>query len=1604
MATKNRNALYEIFSTGNKPTQDDFVDLIDSAINIADDGIGAADPGKPVEFVAQGTGKRYLDLSSLKDTPTFRLTAVSSVGGTSGLNIYSKKTSRFFLEEDSGDIGINTDNPNAKIDVVTKLDDNAFQLNELKIVDNETIKKPYLTIKHGGKTVLAQEKAEGETYEGITLTVNGNSAFEGTVSVADALEAKKGMSVNGSKLKAFKGIDASEGITVNTGQLVAKGGAAVSGGPLNAEAGAVIKGGNLQQEGLVVEQGVTVSEGQLLAKNGATISNAQLVADAGLAVNNAELIAYAGATINNAELIANKGITVKEVLLTALKGAKIDGAPLDVLAGLNVNDSLLAANKGAEVNGGEFVANLGASINEAQLFANKGATINGGELIANNGATINKEQFVAKKGVKVEGAPLLAQAGAVIEQEFDAGGTVNLGTTFAQSMEVTGVLKAAQLDLSDNDLQVKSLTATGIQAANANIDNLETGKELKIGGEFYATSNAFLGNEQLIVSFEGTAEQTALVRLVEDKSSKIVREGHFHIDVTDTIVTISYNNQSNISNLISDWNTYKGSNPGKAKQFHIHRIGGNPCEFEETEETLYSSKSVFKAFQIYKKGLHFIFSGTETENPNPNVKIVTNNDTTITKFEFSIDAGTLTIKRPVDAANQIAGKLIEDWTFWKFKNSSVASSYEIQQRPDDSWMIVDAETPVELQLTGVVARECQISNLTIRHNGLQDTTEIKPVKVVSAVDDEETSDGPVFNLIDDYFEITLGKVANNPKLVSESWSEWIKNNDSQGFEIVPSDDVNVITLTQEENLAKLNDEDTSAHLEISGYKVSYHAETPEGASGASIKIDTTTELDFKFHANPDTKVLTISYPVDITKRKVVKILEDWGKVNEDLKHGFEVGPSDYIVEENVRIVQKKSVVMDPVETYRDYLTPTLGVDEIRVVYNGPSAHTPKIKIVSQSDGANANEFSIQIDPSTQLLTILYPKDKNGTVDQLMSEWNLISEKHNFTIVQNKIEEIVVEDRPGDVLTKDPENNVFKKGAIRLNSVVFSGNLKFSNSNVSIKNFSTNSSLEENSDTVVSTQKAIKSYVDTYKALKNGEITEDFKAASLVVHGDFRLDETGHPVNTISNDTDLTNSSQNALPTEYAIKSYVDTYKALKNGEITEDFKAASLVVHGNFRLDEAGHPVNTISNDTDLTNSSQNALPTEYAIKSYVDTYKALKNGETTEDFKVANMVVHGDFRLDETGHPVGSISNDTDLANSSQNAIPTENAVRVYADTKALKAGEEGQSFTTNDLTIYGGFGFNETATKLTKVSLDLETETDLSVVLPNGSAVTAYTDSRLAIFEGSTGVDFNARNLSIVGNFQLGTGATVAKVTTDISTEANQDGSIPNATAIVNYVNEITALNRANSTLDYSAKDVRVDGELKFDDSGLVVSKISSDIDTEAEPAIAIPTVQAIRDYSDTSKAPVNGHIDNNFETNDLNVTGNLTLGSSVMNGISANIDAEANATGTIPTVQAVKDHVAGKADIKTAPGAGLDIGIGASAAAVSGLSSNSNGLVVVRNIVSGGVTELAVFAIHGNSTVSKVSGEDTSYNLSFSGSNLMVENIASAGITAYITFLGA
>jgi hypothetical protein len=101
------------------PTERNFADLIDAMLNQKDDGI-VKPAGDPLSIEAAGgdTSKKVINFYQNFTDPKPSWVLSLNPGGKSGFNISDGEgNSRLFIDKNTGNVGINTDNPSVKLDV-----------------------------------------------------------------------------------------------------------------------------------------------------------------------------------------------------------------------------------------------------------------------------------------------------------------------------------------------------------------------------------------------------------------------------------------------------------------------------------------------------------------------------------------------------------------------------------------------------------------------------------------------------------------------------------------------------------------------------------------------------------------------------------------------------------------------------------------------------------------------------------------------------------------------------------------------------------------------------------------------------------------------------------------------------------------------------------------------------------------------------------------------------------------------------------------------------------------------------------------------------------------------------------------------------------------------------------------------------------------------------------------------------------------------------------------------------------------------------------------------------------------------------------------------
>lgn len=115
---RKRKELYDKFRQGAIPSGADFGDFIRSQLNLLDDGIDISDdPDEPINFRAHGEEDNFLDLSDGSGRKRWRITGRSEDGINEGLNLKAENNSKLYVDRETGNIGISTDQPEAKIHI-----------------------------------------------------------------------------------------------------------------------------------------------------------------------------------------------------------------------------------------------------------------------------------------------------------------------------------------------------------------------------------------------------------------------------------------------------------------------------------------------------------------------------------------------------------------------------------------------------------------------------------------------------------------------------------------------------------------------------------------------------------------------------------------------------------------------------------------------------------------------------------------------------------------------------------------------------------------------------------------------------------------------------------------------------------------------------------------------------------------------------------------------------------------------------------------------------------------------------------------------------------------------------------------------------------------------------------------------------------------------------------------------------------------------------------------------------------------------------------------------------------------------------------------------
>lgn len=211
MASKTRRELHDLFKSGAKPTGQDFKDLIDSALNINDDGIEKPGSKTPLKIMAQGDNEKLLDFY-VGEALTWSLSQ-KPIGAKPGLNFETGGTSRLFIENANGNVGIGTTTPTEKLSVsgnttiAGNLSVTGGASNNLTVAGTSTL--------NGNTTIAGNLSVTGSSN---SFSVAGNSILTGSLTVNNTVSLKG--SANATGLSVDSNGNVSMGGTLNFGSRV----------------------------------------------------------------------------------------------------------------------------------------------------------------------------------------------------------------------------------------------------------------------------------------------------------------------------------------------------------------------------------------------------------------------------------------------------------------------------------------------------------------------------------------------------------------------------------------------------------------------------------------------------------------------------------------------------------------------------------------------------------------------------------------------------------------------------------------------------------------------------------------------------------------------------------------------------------------------------------------------------------------------------------------------------------------------------------------------------------------------------------------------------------------------------------------------------------------------------------------------------------------------------------------------------------------------------------------------------------------------------------------------------------------------------------------
>ena len=282
------------------------------------------------------------------------------------------------------------------------------------------------------------------------------------------------------------------------------------------------------------------------------------------------------------------------------------------------------------------------------------------------------------------------------------------------------------------------------------------------------------------------------------------------------------------------------------------------------------------------------------------------------------------------------------------------------------------------------------------------------------------------------------------------------------------------------------------------------------------------------------------------------------------------------------------------------------------------------------------------------------------------------------------------------------------------------------SGATINEFSTDGTLVGDSNVAVPTEQAVKTYVDTAISTLSADritdgdssvvvadstagstvtVTIDSTAVATYTTGGFTL-ASGATVNEFSTDGTLVGFSDTAVPTEQAVKTYVDTQIANLNPD--KIWEGDSYVEVVDLDGTGSGGYVTMVADGVEVTRLSE----TTQRFGTAEDNITVTDGTASVPVGAIEVMSLDENGLQMQTGATVNEFSTDGTLADNSDTALPTEQAVKTYVDNKFAQAGNLIVSLVSSDTTALNNYALLVDTTA-GNVNVVLESTGDSKIII---------------------------------------------------------------------------------------------------------------------------------------------------------------------------------------------------------------------------------------------------------------------------------------------------